>query len=241
MSRVRWQRLVCFVPPVRGMPSFPSEDCASIGSCRSQIQANLLKPHAGITTLASPHELLTHHLTSKYEVMTPVMTSLLCAAQLVKPEWLQELLRLGTTPVEDDPFSLTALENSFVPPLETKYRPAFGSTLPSALRSFKHWEPNEERLNLLRGLRFILPAEGGEVDAELRELVVRGGAEYEGFNLKAGLTKWRQVIAKGKKRVEELKGACKGLVILVKDSVIQRAVEEEKWKGMVADAERLVT
>ncbi|KAG1737826.1 uncharacterized protein EDB91DRAFT_470252 [Suillus paluster] len=220
---VRWQRIACFVPPVRGMPSFSSEDCASIG----------------INTLASTHELLTHHLTSKYEVTTPVMTSLLCAAQLVKPEWLQDLIRLGSTPVENDSFGLTVLEKSFVPPLESKYRPAFGPALPPVLKSFKHWEPNEERLNLLRGFRFILPAEDGEVDPELRELVVRGGAEYEGFNLKAGLGKWRQVIAKGKRKVEELRGAGKGLVVLAKDSVIQRAVEEEKWKEMVADAESL--
>ncbi|KAG0708530.1 hypothetical protein DFH29DRAFT_1041101 [Suillus ampliporus] len=217
---VRWQRIACFVPPVRGIPSFSSEDCASIG----------------ISTLASTHELLTHHLTSKYEVTTPVMTSLLCAAQLVKPEWLQELVRLGSTPVENDSFGLTVLEKSFVPPLESKYRPAFGPALPPALKSFKHWEPNEERLNLLRGFRFILPAEDGEVDGELRELVVRGGAEYEGFNLKAGLAKWRQVLAKGKRKVEDLRGAGKGLVVLAKDSVIQRAVEEEKWKEMVADA-----
>lgn len=203
------------------------------------IQADLLTPLVGITTLASSHDLLTHHLTSKYEVTTPVMTSLLCAAQLVKPEWLQELVRLGTTPVEDDSFGLTLLEKSFIPPLESKYRPAFGPSLPPVLRSFKHWEPNEERLSLLRGFRFILPSEDGEVDAELRELVVRGGADYEGFNLKAGLTKWRQIIAKGKRRVEELRVG-KGLVILAKDNVIQRAVEEETWKEMVADAERLV-
>jgi len=168
------------------------------------------------------------------------MTSLLCAAQLVKPEWLQELMRLGTTPVEGDSFGLTALEKSFISPLETKYRPAFGPSLSPSLRSFKHWEPNEERLSLLRGFRFILPTEDGGVDAELRELVVRGGAEYEGFNLKTGLAKWRQVIAKGKRRVEELKSAGKGLIVLAKDSMIQRAVGEEKWKEMVADAERRV-
>ncbi|KAG1734606.1 hypothetical protein EDB19DRAFT_1143333 [Suillus lakei] len=220
---VRWQRIACFVPPVRGMPSFSSEDCASIG----------------ISTLASAHELLTHHITPKYEVTTPVMTSLLCAAQLVKPEWLQELVRLGSTPADNDSFGLTALEKSFVPPIESKYRPTFGPALPPALKSFKHWEPNEERLNLLRGFRFILPAEDGEVDAELRDLVVRGGAEYEGFNLKAGLAKWRQVIAKGKRKVEELRGAGKGLVVLAKDGVIQRAVEDEKWREMVADAASL--
>ncbi|KAG2121622.1 hypothetical protein DEU56DRAFT_760630 [Suillus clintonianus] len=220
---VRWQRIACFVPPIRGMPLFSSEDCASIG----------------ISTHASAHELLTHHITPKYEVTTPAMTSLLCAAQLTKPEWLQELVQLGSTPTENDSFGLTALEKSFVPPLESKYRPAFGPALPPALKSFKHWEPNEERLNLLRSFRFILPAEDGEVDAELRDLVVRGGAEYEGFNLKAGLAKWRQVIAKGKRKVEELRGAGKGLVVLAKDSVIQRAVEDEKWKEMVADAESL--
>ncbi|KAG2155177.1 uncharacterized protein EDB93DRAFT_89420 [Suillus bovinus] len=223
MVEVRWRRIACFVPPVRGMPSVSSEDCASIG----------------ISTLASAHELLTHHIVPKYEVTTPVMTSLLCAAQLVKPEWLQELVRLGSTPAENDALGLTILERSFVLPIESKYRPVFGPALPSGLKSFKHWEPNEERLNLLRGFRFVLPAEDGEVDAELRDLVVRGGAEYEGFNLKAGLTKWRQVIAKGKRKVEELRGSGKGLVVLAKNSVIQRAVEEEKWREMVADAASL--
>jgi hypothetical protein len=33
VSRVRWRRIACFVPPARGMPLFSSEDCASIGSC----------------------------------------------------------------------------------------------------------------------------------------------------------------------------------------------------------------
>jgi len=207
----------------------------------SPIQVGLLTPHTGISTLASAHELLTHLIVPKYEVTTPVMTSLLCAAQLVKPEWLQELVRLGSTPAENDSFGLTALEKSFVLPIESKYRPAFGPTLPPALKGFKHWEPNEERLNLLRGFRFVLPAEDGEVDAELRDLVVRGGAEYEGFNLRAGLTKWRQVIAKGKRKVEELRGAGKGLVVLAKDNVIQRAVDDEKWREMVADAARSVT
>lgn len=220
---VRWRRIACFVPPVRGMPLFSPEDCASIG----------------ISTLASVHELLTHHIAPKYEVTTPVMTSLLCAAQLVRPEWLQELVRLGSVPAEDNSFGLTALEKSFVSPIESKYRPAFGPALPPALKSFKHWEPNEERLNLLRGFRFVLPAEDGAVDAELRDLVVRGGAEYEGFNLNAGLAKWRQVIAKGKRKVEELRGAGKGLVVLAKDNVIQRAVEDEKWREMVADAASL--
>lgn len=220
---VRWRRIACFVPPVRGMPLFSSEDCASIG----------------ISTFASVHELLTHHIAPKYELTTPVMTSLLCAAQLVKPEWLQELVRLGSTLAEDDSFGLTALEKSFVSPTESKYRPAFGPALPPALKSFKHWEPNEERLNLLRGFRFVLPAEDGAVDAELRDLVVRGGAEYEGFSLNAGLAKWRQVIAKGKRKVEELRGAGKRLVVLAKDSVIQRAVEDEKWREMVADAASL--
>jgi hypothetical protein len=186
--------------------------------------------------LASVHELLTHHIASKYEVTTPVMTSLLCAAQLVKPEWLQELVRLGSTPAEDNSFGLTALEKSFVSPTESKYRPAFGPALPPALKSFKHWEPNEERLNLLRGFRFVLPAEDGAVDAELRDLVVRGGAEYEGFNLNAGLAKWRQVIAKGKRKVEELRGAGKGLVVLAKDSVYRGLLKTrsgEKWLQML--------
>ncbi|KAH7923577.1 hypothetical protein BV22DRAFT_1048062 [Leucogyrophana mollusca] len=216
---VKWRRVSCFVPPAR-YPSISQEAC--------------------ISALTKPHALHTHHLTAKFETSVPVMTSLLSATQLVKPEWLNELIRLGDTPDESNPFSCSALEQAFHPPLENKYRPVFSPSLPTPLKLFKVWEPNEERINILRGYRFVLVAErDGEVDGDLRELVVRGGGEYEGFNIRSGHGKWRQLLAKGKRKVEELGSIGKELIIVAEDAKMQDALGSASWKNFVADAKSL--
>lgn len=182
----------------------------------------------------APHHLATHHITSKYEFTPSLATSLLSAAQLVKVEWLQEYIRLGTTSDESNPFQLTALEQTFVPPQETKYRPTFAPTLPPPLRSFKFWEPSEERLNFLNDYRFVLLAnKDGELDSDTRGLVLRGGAEYDGFCMASGHSKWRQMLAKAKRKKEEA-----GIkVVIISNQRVIPIVGADKWQEMVADAE----
>ncbi|KAH7886651.1 hypothetical protein F5I97DRAFT_2058933 [Phlebopus sp. FC_14] len=217
---VNWRRVACFLPPGRGVASISAEDCASIG----------------VSLLTSPDPLATHHLTAKYELTVPLTTSLLSATQLVKTEWLQELIRLGCVPEESNQFKLTALERLFIPPLESKYRPIFSPTLPASLKSFKFWEPSEERLNFLKRYRFILLGDKeGEIDPEVRELVTRGGGEYEGFPMKAGQVKWRQLLAKGKRKVE----AGLHVFIVYQERVVQANVGLDQWQEMVADAQSL--
>ncbi|KAH7908695.1 proline-rich protein [Hygrophoropsis aurantiaca] len=220
---VRWQRVSCFVPPTR-YASISQETCAAIG----------------ISALPKSHPLHTHHLTPKFDMSAPTVTSLLSATQLVKPEWLTELIRLGTTLDEGDSSKPSALEQVFQPPLETKYRPTFSPALPTPLKTFKIWEPNEERINMFRGYRFVLvAAKDGEVDGSLRELVVRGGGEYEGFNITAGHGKWRQLLAKGKRKVEELGSVGKELIIVAEDGKMKELLGSDSWRDFVADAKSL--
>ncbi|KAI6127036.1 hypothetical protein F5141DRAFT_370413 [Pisolithus sp. B1] len=215
---VEWKRITCFLPPARNLPSIPRQDCASLG----------------ISVVTMTHALVTHHITSKYEFTVPLATSLLSAVQLVKVEWLQECIRLGTVEDNANPFKSTPLEQAFVLPLESKFRPAFSPGLSSTFKSFKFWEPNEERLNFLSGYRFVLLAnKNGEVDGDTRELCLRGGGEYDGFPLTSGHAKWRQMLAKAKRKKEEV-GI--NVVIVTDDRAIQETVGSTKWQEMVTDA-----
>ncbi|KAI5981518.1 hypothetical protein EDC04DRAFT_2594228 [Pisolithus marmoratus] len=219
--QVEWKRIACFLPPARNLPSIPRQDCASIG----------------ISVVTRTHALATHHATSKYELTIPLATSLLSAAQLVKTEWLQECVRLGTVEDDTDSFKSTPLEQAFVLPLESKYRPTFSPGLSLAFKSFKFWEPNEERLNFLSGYRFVLLAnENSEVDDDTRELCLRGGGEYDGFPLTSGHAKWRQMLAKAKRKMEEV-----GIkvIIITDDKAIQATVGSTKWQEMAADADSM--
>ncbi|KAF9242787.1 hypothetical protein BU15DRAFT_43327 [Melanogaster broomeanus] len=218
---VHWRRIACFFPPARGLPSISSEDCIAMG----------------ISVLTSASSLATHHLTPKYELTIPSTTSLLSATQLVKVEWLHELIRLGSMPDDTHPLKLTPLEHFFNPPLESKYRPVFSPALSPSLKSFKFWEPNEERLHLLKGYRFVLLGDSdGEVDRDMRELITRGEGEYEGFPMTAGQAKWRQMLAKANRKLEEV-----GLkvVIVARERIVQVTVGSVKWQEMVADAQSL--
>ncbi|KAI5984547.1 hypothetical protein EDC04DRAFT_2914273 [Pisolithus marmoratus] len=219
--QVEWKRIACFLPPARNLPPIPRQDCASIG----------------ISVVTRTHALATHHVTPKYELTIPLATSLLSAVQLVKTEWLQECIRLGTVEDDTDSFKSTSLEQAFVLPLESKYRPTFSPGLSSAFKSFKFWEPNEERLNFLSGYRFVLLAnKNGEVDGDTRELCLRGGGEYDGFPLTSGHAKWRQMLAKAKRKMEEV-----GIrvIIITDDKAIQATVGSTKWQEMAADADSM--
>lgn len=190
----------------------------------------------GISLITSPSSLATHHLTPKYELTVPLATSLLSATQLVKVEWLQELIRLGRTSDDSHPFKLAPLEQSFAPPPESKYRPIFSSSLATSLKLFKFWEPNEERLHLLKGYRFVLLSDAdGQVDSDTRELITRGDGEYECFPLTKGEAKWRQMLGKAKRKVEE---AGLKVAIVSREQVVQATVGLDKWREMTADAAR---
>lgn len=179
------------------------------------------------------HPDVTHHLVPSYALTPAHMTSLLSAAQLVKPEWLSELVALS---ILDPRESTRALEHTFALPPESKFRPGFAAALPPTFKTFKTWDPNEARLNMLKGYRFVFIGEKGlELPAGYRELVKRGGADFEAFTLSAGVVRWRKALLRAKSLAKENNGKVSPVADL--DAMVLAAGAEE-WKEMVSVAKR---
>ena len=179
------------------------------------------------------HPDVTHHLVPSYALTPAHMTSLLSAAQLVKPEWLSELVALSILDPKESP---RALEHTFALPPESKFHPGFAAALPSTFKTFKTWEPNEARINMLKGYRFVFVGEKGlEVPAGYRELVKRGGADYEAFTLSAGVVRWRKALLRAKSLVEDKNGKVSPVADL--DAMVL-AVGAEEWGEIVSVAKR---
>ncbi|TDL23405.1 hypothetical protein BD410DRAFT_787229 [Rickenella mellea] len=209
---VRWRPVCCLSP--RGNPTITFEACAAIG----------------LKVVSSHQSDVTHHLTSSLNVTTAIATSMLSAAQLVRPDWLTEYIRLGTETKEEDPESPSILEYEYIPPSETKHRPPFAPTLPPPLKTFRTWESNEERVGMFRGWYFVFVGEKGrEVDAETRELVQCGGGVLDTFDLANGRTRWQQLINRTKKKVET---EDQNGVALVADRTRLMAADEEAWNEL---------
>lgn len=179
------------------------------------------------------HTDVTHHLVPSYALTPAHMTSLLSAAQLVKPEWLTELIDLSILDPRESP---RALEHTFALPSESKFRPGFVSDLAPTLKTIKTWEPNETRLNMLKGYRFVFVGEKGlEIPAGYRDLVKRGGAEYEAFTVSVGVVRWRKALVRTKALAEEKNGKA---VPVADGDAMELAVGAEVWEEMVSVAKR---
>ena len=196
----------------------------------------LTSAYVGVHVVRTMHPDITHHLVPSHALTPAHITSLLSAAQLVKPEWLSELLDLALLDPRESP---RALEHTFVLPPESRFRPGFAATLPTALKTLRAWEPNETRLNMLKGYRFVFVGDKGlEVPAGYRDVVKRGGAEYEAFAVNAGVVRWRKSLARAKALAEEKNAK----VVLVADGgVMELAVGAEEWEEMVSVAKRYYT
>ncbi|TFK51444.1 hypothetical protein OE88DRAFT_1680259 [Heliocybe sulcata] len=209
---VRWKRVCCFASAIRGKSS------VSVGACA----------RLGISVVHTFNPDVTHHLTPSFSLTTHIATSLLCAAHLVKPEWLDEVIRLGELSLGPD-----SLEFNCTLPQETKYRPTFSPSLPPALKVFRVWEPSEDRLQLFRGYRFIFVGEKGrEIPGDLRDLVSNGGGQYEAFSVDSGRARLHQVLAKGKQKV----AGGKGLVLVADEGNMVPAVGRDGWQELVEEA-----
>lgn len=175
---------------------------------------------------------MTHHITTHYTADLTCSVSLLSLCQFVKPEWLQEVIRIGVLPKGTDGSKGIALEDHFALPQENKYRPDFGSTLTPAQKALKIWVPNEERVNLFRSCRFIcLHEKMTTTDTDLRELLHRGGGLLESFDIHSGIQKFRRALSRS--RAKEGK---KTLVVGELDSM-QIAIGTS-WKEFLMEAQR---
>uniref|UniRef100_A0A8H8CF78 FHA domain-containing protein n=1 Tax=Psilocybe cubensis TaxID=181762 RepID=A0A8H8CF78_PSICU len=218
LVRVEWRPICIFQPPSRGKSSVSS---ATLNGCAS----------LGIKLSQKMHENVTHHLASHYVANLTMIASLLNMTRIVKPEWLSEILRLGALDKEDENATGTSLEERLALPVETKYRPAFSPSLLPKQKTFDVWEPNEERVNLLKPFRFICMQEKAtELDAEIREAIDRGGGSYETFKVSDGVEKLPRVLARS--RAKEGK---KTIVVGDIDS-LQTAVGASTWKEFVSEA-----
>jgi hypothetical protein len=221
--------------PAKLDPPFPST-AARLLVCRATIPSLPYPPFSnlfslGIHVVRTLHPDVTHHIVPSYALTPAHMTSLLSAAQLVKPEWLSELLALS---ILDPRESTRALEHTFVLPPESKFRPGFAAALPPTFKTFKTWEPNEARLNMLKGYRFVFVGEKGlEIPAGYRDLVKRGGAEYEAFTLSAGVVRLRKALLRAKTLADEKLGKVSPVADV---EAMEAAVGAEEWKEIVSVA-----
>ena len=150
----------------------------------------------------------------------------------MKPEWLQEVIRLGT---DGEDVGTSSLEQNFVLPSESKYRPAFSPSLLPAQKKLNVWEPSEERFNLFAKCRFVCFHEKvRESDSELREAIHRGEGTLENFDVHLGVQKFRRSLTRG-----HAKEGKKVIVIADADSMLA-AVGKEGCQEYVDEAKRYV-
>lgn len=162
--------------------------------------------------------------------------SLLSLACLVKPEWLQEILRLGSTPASTDGAVGTQLEHAFALPSESAYRPTFSPSLLPKQKTFAVWSLNEARLNMFATCRFLCIREKATAaDTLLGEAVHRGAGNLENFDVHQGTARFRQALRRGFS-----KAAGKGMVVVADADAMQAAAGREMWEEYVNEAKRWV-
>ncbi|KAL1943772.1 hypothetical protein VTO73DRAFT_4217 [Trametes versicolor] len=208
--RVRWEPVCCYSGSARAGPLISVKDCADLG----------------IHVLPTLHPSITHHLTPTYTLTPALATSLVALSTFVKPEWLVTVLAAGRS----EPGELSTLEETFALPPTSKFRPTFAPALPPRLKKFDIWQPNEERVGLFRGHRFVFAGEkGAEAPGVLKELVRSAEGEYECFAVENGPGRFRQVLAKGKARGS-------ALVLVADQYAVVAAVGEDAWRALKEEA-----
>lgn len=181
----------------------------------------------------TPDAQVTHHLVSKYTATASIATSLLSASQFVKPDWLEEIIRLSSA--EEDKPGASQLESAFALPLLSKYRPPFSPSLQDSQKIFRVWEPNEERLNMLGPYRFFLVNENVKVPgSDMRDLIHRGGGAYEHLDVHIGKLKWHKALVRGNAKEGQK------LVLVGEQESLKIAVGEREWQDLMHEVEMYV-
>jgi hypothetical protein len=182
------------------------------------------------------HANTTHHLISHYVANLSTATSLLSLTRFVKPEWLQEVIRLGSIPVNDKDADGISLEQHFILPSESKYRPAFSPSLLPSHKKFGVWEANEARVNFFSSCRFVCLREKiRESDSELQEAIRRGEGAFENFDIHSGVTKFHRTLTRGHAKEG------KKVVVVADADLMQAAVGEQSWREYISEAKRCVS
>ncbi|KAF9530072.1 hypothetical protein CPB83DRAFT_875297 [Crepidotus variabilis] len=210
---VKWEP-VCVL--ASASKQYSLEDCAALG----------------IKLVQTPQISVSHHATAEYVADLRSSASLLSLCQFVRPEWLDELIRLGKLPRKDNQNKASSLEDRFLLPSETKYRPEFSSSLHPTLKNLNVWQPNEERVGLFRGLRFLcLQEKASSQDAELREVLQCGEGTLETFDIHSGPMKFCRALT----RCQAKEGTT--TVVVGNLEALQVAVGLDTWKKLLSEAQ----
>lgn len=193
----------------------------------------MLMTIVGINLVHTQNSHVTHHLTDSFTESAGIAASLLSLCQFVRHEWLSEVIRIGNLPADSS--TDVSLEKTFMLPPVTKYRPTFSESLPASLKAIKVWERNEERINMFKGYRFLFVGEKSrEIDSASMELLVRGGATYEGFNVASDKANWHSKLVKASGRTN---AGGKGVVLVADQDSMKAAVGNVDWQELVNEAQ----
>ncbi|TEB18787.1 hypothetical protein FA13DRAFT_1781109 [Coprinellus micaceus] len=195
--KVRWVRVCCYSSTPSGLQS----ECTSLG----------------INLTFQPSAEVTHHLTPTLTLAASLAASLISSAQLVKPEWLQDVVRLG-----DGAHTLPVVTLA-------KYRPKLDANLDRRHQNHNLWDPNEGRLKIFRHFRFLCVGE------KAREMIARGEGTLESFDIHMGVDKFRQAIMRGQNKEGKrlvLVGDEVMLGAAVGEDVLKEFGEEAKLSGL---------
>ncbi len=89
---------------------------------------------------------------------------------------------------------------------------------------------------MLKGYRFVFVGEKGlEIPAGYRDLVKRGGADYEAFTITAGVVRWRKALLRAKSLSEEKNIKMSPVADM---DAMELAVGTEEWKEFISVAKR---
>ncbi|PFH49176.1 hypothetical protein AMATHDRAFT_148277 [Amanita thiersii Skay4041] len=213
---VKWDPLCCYYPPTRGKMSASAQACASLG----------------IHLVPTPNLQVTHHLTPSYTAIPTIALSLVSACHFVKPEWLDEVIRLGNLKDDDTTPGDLPLEQSFALPPLSKYHPSFSTTLEPSQKVFKVWEPSEERMNMFKPYRFFFVVEKNqEASSDIRDLIQRGGGTYDFLDIRAGRTKWHKALTRGNAKEGQQ------LVLVGKKESLKLAIDRQDWEDFLQETE----
>ncbi|KAL0579725.1 hypothetical protein V5O48_002289 [Marasmius crinis-equi] len=167
---------------------------------------------------------VTHYITSAYSPTCQLAACLINGINIVKLEWLNELISVADSAFENSSFDL---------PGRSKYRPAFSSTLDSRHKRFEVWDPSDKRHHVFSSLRFLCAGEKNrEIDPQLRFMIESGEGAIETFDVRctARKTKWNRALSRGKAKEG------KTLVVLGEEPGIISAAGEDGWKELVDES-----
>ncbi|KAJ7025383.1 proline-rich protein [Mycena alexandri] len=215
---VRWHVVCCYQQAAKG-----KSGALTLASCAA----------LGIHLVHTPVPQITHHITTTFAATTLHAFSLVISAAFVKPEWLNEVIRLGNLPLNSDPSSGLSLEQVFDLPPVNKYRPTFNASLAAEHKTVRIWDPNEERMSMFSAYRFYCMGEGKrQIDSDLREVITRAAGKIETLNVAGSNAseKFSKALTRCRAKTDQK------LVLIADQEACQAAVGKDGWQKVAKHA-----